>query len=304
MLTHLFSSPQNPARAVIMGAGGFIGGAIADRLARDGVPVLRLTRKEVDLLASSAPAKLEALLKPEDVFIAASAIAPCKTPEMLRDNMIMAAAMTAALQQSPTAHVINISSDAVYADSDKPLTEASVMAPDNLHGVMHLAREIMFRAAVKSPLAILRPTLVYGARDPHGGYGPNKFRRLANRGENITLFGEGEERRDHVLVDDIAELAVRVVMRRSSGALNIATGTVTSFRSIADKVVELSANPVKITSSPRSGPMPHGGYRPFAPDATRAAFPDFQYTPLWQGLAEAQQEEFGHGASPSARLAS
>ena len=29
------------------------------------------------------------------------------------------------------------------------------------------------------PVGILRPTLVYGANDPHNGYGPNRFRRLA-----------------------------------------------------------------------------------------------------------------------------
>ena len=29
-------------------------------------------------------------------------------------------------------------------------------------------------------LCIVRPTLVYGANDPHNGYGPNKFIRLAH----------------------------------------------------------------------------------------------------------------------------
>src|SRR5256885_1405531 len=82
-----------------------------------------------------------------------------------------------------------------------------------------------FIGAVKAPLAILRPTLLYGAEDPHNGYGPNRFRRLANAGADITLFGEGEERRDHVLIDDLAEIVLRVLKRRSTGTLNIATGT-------------------------------------------------------------------------------
>ena len=56
------------------------------------------------------------------------------------------------------------------------------------------------------PLAFLRPTLIYGANDPHNGYGPNRFRRQAAKGETITLFGEGEEKRDHVPVDDVAAL--------------------------------------------------------------------------------------------------
>ena len=54
------------------------------------------------------------------------------------------------------------------------------------------------RRCARRDLAILRPTLIYGAGDPHNGYGPNRFRRLAATGKPIILFGEGEERRDHV----------------------------------------------------------------------------------------------------------
>jgi hypothetical protein len=47
--------------------------------------------------------------------------------------------------------VLNIGSDAIYADSKPPLTEASVTAPDSMHGVKHLARETMFRGEVFAP---------------------------------------------------------------------------------------------------------------------------------------------------------
>jgi len=43
-----------------------------------------------------------------------------------------------------------------------------------------------------------------------------------------------------VLIDDVAEIAARVIYRRSSGALNVATGRVASFREIADHVDEKS----------------------------------------------------------------
>jgi UDP-glucose 4-epimerase len=159
---------------------------------------------------------------------------------------------------------------------------------------MHLAREEMLICAAGAiPVAILRPTLVYGANDPHNGYGPNRFRRCANRGEKIVLFGEGEERRDHVDVDDIAEIVHLVAEHRSSGILNIATGCVASFRELAQKAIALSQRAVPIEGSPRVGPMPHNGYRPFNPAATFSAFPGFHYTGLDAGLARAQQQEFG-----------
>ena len=273
-----------------MGAGGFVGGALVARLAREGVPVLALGHREIDLLAEDAAERLAQMLRPDDAFVAVSALAPCKNSGMLVKNMVMAHAMVRALAASPVAHVINISSDAVYADSPGPLTESSCTAPGTLHGAMHLAREVMFRVELPAPLAILRPSLLYGAADPHNGYGPNRFRRQAQRGEDIVLFGEGEERRDHVFIDDLAEIAAQVLLRRSNGEINVATGEVHSFRDIAENVVRLSGKTVAVKGSPRSGPMPHNGYRPFEIAACRNAFPDFRYTPLQAGLARAQRE--------------
>ncbi len=290
MLEHLDRAPENPARVVVMGAGGFVGSALARRLEAAEVPVLCLGRKQVDLLDAGAAERLAAMLRPDDAFVAVSAIAPCKSAAMLADNMVLAAAMVDALAKAPVAHVINISSDAVYADLPDPLTEVSPTAPVSLHGAMHLAREAAFKAEVTAPLAILRPTLLYGAADPHDGYGPNRFRRLANAGEDIVLFGEGEERRDHVLIDDVAEITYQVLRHRSTGTLNIATGVVHSFREVAELVVANAPNELMIKSSARIGPMPHNGYRPFDIAAARQAFPDFRYTPLAAGVAKAQRD--------------
>ena len=256
--------------------------------------MLGLGRNELDLLDDEAGAKLAKLLRADDALVMVSARAPCKTPAMMLENIRMMAAVCEALAERPVAHLVYVSSDAVYADGPLPLTERSPAAPTSLHGAMHLAREQMIQAAAgATPLAVLRPTLVYGAGDPHNGYGPNKFRRQANRGEAIVLFGEGEERRDHVDVGDIAEIVRLVLDHRSAGVLNIATGAVASFRALADKAIALSSRKVEVRTSPRSGPMPHNGYRPFDPAATLRAFPDFHYTPIDDGLARAQHQEFG-----------
>lgn len=289
MLEHLNVRPVLPKRVVVMGASGFVGNAVSTRLARDGVPVLALRRGDIDLLAPDAAARLASLLRPQDVFVAVSARAPVKNTDMLVENMVMARAMVRALADTPVAHVVNVSSDAIYGDSPDPITEDFNGAPGSLHGVMHLARELMFRAMVTTRLAMVRPTLIYGPGDPHNGYGPNRFRRLAAKGENIVLFGEGEERRDHVYIDDVAELIARVIYHGSAGCLNIATGEVHSFREIAEKSILLAGHGGGVSGSPRSGPMPHNGYRPFDISACRAAFPDFIYTPLIQGLELAEK---------------
>lgn len=295
MLTHHFESPVDPGRVAVIGAGGFVGKAVAERLLARGIFVVGVARKDVDLLSGEASARLASMLHQCDTIVMIAAQAPVKDSGMLIDNLRMMAAVCDALGSAPAKHALYVSSDAVYADADVPLSESSCAQPGSLHGVMHLARELMLADACKAPLCILRPTLIYGANDPHNGYGPNRFRRLAQRGEEIVLFGEGEERRDHVFIDDVAELIVRCVGHRSEGILNIATGRVTSFREIAEKIAAMTPQPPAVKGTSRSGPMPHRGYRAFDASSTFRAFPDFRYTPLEIGLELSRNQEFNNG---------
>jgi UDP-glucose 4-epimerase len=286
MLKHLHSTPVSPSRVVVLGAGGFIGGAAVRRLGADGIPVTPLGRNHgLDLLAPGAAGVLAAALRADDALVFVSAKAPVKNPAMLLENLRMAEAVSTALVQRPVAHVVYVSSDAVYKDSDGPLNETSCAEPGSLHGVMHLAREVLLKNVFAGPLALVRPTLVYGFDDPHNGYGPNRFRRLAAEGKEIVLFGEGEERRDHVFVDDIAELIRRILVQRSSGVVNAVSGEVASFRTLAEFCAAQFKSGSKIKGSPRSGPMPHNGYRPFAPSAALIAFPGFRFASWRDGLS-------------------
>jgi len=284
MLEHKNAIPAKPSRVVIIGAGGFVGGAIARQLAADGISVLPLTHKELDLLTDDAAAKLKGLLRPGDSVVVVSAIAPAKTVPVLIQNLKMAEAVCAALSETEIAHAVYISSDAVYADDANPVTERSYVAPSTIHGMMHAARELMLKSATQVPVAMLRPTLIYGAADPHNGYGPNRFRRQAARGEPILIFGEGEERRDHVFIDDVAKLASLILVHRSAGSLNIATGVATSFSDIAHMVVEQFPGAV-VKNQPRQGPRPHLLHRHFDITDCLKAFPSFYYTRLEKGLA-------------------
>jgi nucleoside-diphosphate-sugar epimerase len=290
MLKHLFKKSSIPNRVVILGSAGFVGAACHRRLETLGVPVLPLPRTELDLTTPEAGDLLASYLRPEDSLLFVSAKAPVKTESMLIENLQMASAVCEALRKTSVQHLSYISSDAIYDDSEQPLSESSCAQPGSLHGVMHLAREVMLTNAWQGPTCFLRPTLIYGAEDPHNGYGPNRFMRLAKTGEDILLFGEGEERRDHVWIQDVADLTCRVLGHQSAGSLNIATGSVVSFRDIAEKVIQLIPNSSQIKGSVRSGPMPHNGYRAFDPSATNLAFPDFRYISLEEGLSKAHQD--------------
>ena len=284
MLTHLNSDETAPARVVVLGPTGSVGAPVAHRLRQAGADVLPLGRAQLDLAAAGAAGALARLLRDRDVLIFVSAVAPVKERDQFLANMRMADAVCKALRDAPLSQLIYISSDAVYTDSRAPLTEASPAAPTSLHGMMHLAREMLLRDAWKGPLCIVRPTLVYGASDRHGGYGPNRFWREAAAGGPIKLFGNGEELRDHISAEDLAEIVCGIVSRRSAGVLNIATGAPATFEQIAIMIASMRGLEDGIARLPRSGPMPHGGFRVFDVAATRRAFPALRFTALADGL--------------------
>lgn len=290
MLIHEFAQPINPARVVVIGAGGMVGGAITKAVKAASIPVLPLTRREIDLLAPDAVEKLKALLKPDDAVVFVSAVAPAKNTAQIMTNLRMAEAAAQAFTAVPPAHLLYISSDAVYVDDANPVTERSPVAPSTTHGMMHAARELIFRTEYRGPLAFLRPTLIYGAADPHSGYGPNRFRRQAAKNEPILIFGEGEEKRDHISVEDVAKLAVLILRHRSTGALNAVTGVSTSFNDIAHIVAAHFSPAGKVQSQPRPGPRPHLLHRFFDIGDCYKAFPDFHFERIADGLARVHRE--------------
>jgi len=290
MLDNLNREGATPARVVIVGASGFIGRALVERLAAAGTPVLPLGRDRVDLTGEDAAAKLVSGLRLDDAVVFLAALTPDRgrgiSPFLA--NLKMAAAVCTALEQTPPLHLVYVSSDAVYPFQAALINEASCAEPTDLYGAMHIARELMMKQFVKVPVAVLRPTLIYGAGDPHNSYGPNRLRRMAHKDRRITLFGEGEETRDHIYIDDVIALIELVLRHRSCGLLNLATGHSVSYAELAKLVAGLCPFPVEITGSPRQNPVTH---RAFDVTALQHSFPAFTFTPLEQGLAKAQAGE-------------
>ncbi len=288
MLTHQNAEPKAPSRVVVLGPNGFIGRRLVAHFQGQGIPVASMGRDKVDLAAEDAAERLAAELQADDTIVFLSALTPDKgrgIPPFLA-NLRMAAAVCAAIERQPVGHVVYISSDAVYPFRSGLVNEESCAEPTDLYAAMHIARELMVKQAVKAPVAILRPTLVYGAGDTHNSYGPNRFRRMARDGK-ITLFGEGEETRDHIFVDDVSALIGLVALHRSAGTLNLATGHSSSFGDLARRVAALFPTKVDVVGTPRQNPVT---YRTFDVAALNRAFPQFQFTSLEKGLAAAQRD--------------
>jgi len=289
MIAHQNLAPKNPERVVLLGARGFIGAAIRRELDVRRIPCLALTSADLNLAETPAEDKLALALKATDAVVMLAALTPDKGRDIvtLMKNLLMMQNTCAAIGKTGCAHLVYFSSDAVYDSAISRVSEDTPASPQDLYGAMHYTREIMARSLVKVPLLVLRPTLVYGVDDTHNSYGPNRFRRAARKDGKITLFGGGEETRDHIHVDDLAALTVRCIIHRSTGTLNAATGISHSFLEVAQVVVRHFENPVEIVKTPRASPITH---RHYDVTGTIKAFPDIRYTPLDEGVARVHRE--------------
>ena len=289
MLTHQWPKPGNPSRVFMLGGGGFLGRAVRAALDAAGIPSVAPLRAEVDLGADDAGERVAAMLQPTDSVLMLAAVTPDKGRGLapFMQNLKMAAAACAAMQKVRPAHVVYLSSDAVYPASAARITEETCTQPPDLYGMMHLAREVMFKTEVQAPLALLRPTLIFGAADPHNSYGPNRLRRMARKDGRITLFGQGEEMRDHILIDDVVALIRLALCHRSTGTLNVATGQSISYADLARKIAAQFERPIEIAGTPRQNLVTH---RHFDVVALHKAFPSFTFTSLDAGLARAHRE--------------
>jgi UDP-glucose 4-epimerase len=292
-LSHAYAVPQKPTRVVVLGAGGFLGHRLLRACADAGIAAMGLGSRDVDLAGGSAAAALAERLHPKDVLVFLAALTPDKGRDSgtLMRNLAMARAVCEATRNADIAQLVYASSDAVYSFATALISEETPAVPLDLYGAMHRTRELMLAAEAKAPLAILRLTAVYGTGDTHNSYGPNRFMRQALKDGRIPLFGDGEETRDHLRVDDAADLMLRVASHGSTGLLNLATGTSQTFRAVADLIAAHAGRPVEVAPFPRQNPATH---RHFDLTNLRRVFPDMRFTPLQEGLA-------GTLADPKAR---
>ena len=277
MVKNININPVIPSRVVILGKDGFIASAAKKRLDDAGCNALAIGKSDIDLTDNKSANQLASILNENDTLLFISAIAPVKDIQMFQSNIKICRNVCDALVKTNIKHLIYISSDAVYKDSMSNISENSCAEPESLHGIMHLTREKMLKHYFNNNLCILRPTLIYGSKDPHNGYGPNQFiRKLLNK-ENIELFGNGEELRDHVWIDDVVEIIIKAIMHLTNGCLNITSGNILSFNEIANIIIKCNKNSLKVNSNPRTSNMPHNGYRSFDPSILLNNFKDFSF---------------------------
>jgi len=128
---------------------------------------------------------------------------------------------------NPHAKIIFPSSRLVFGKiQHTPVTEEHPTHPLSLYGVHKLTAEKYYQLYYHLyglRTVVLRLTNPYGPRQQikHSKYSiPGWFMRLAMEGKEISIFGEGEQKRDYMYVDDVVQAFLLV------GALDITDGKI------------------------------------------------------------------------------
>ena len=254
-------------RVCVTGGAGFIGSHLVDRLIALGHTVLvidNLTTGVRDFVNPKAAfieidvrdANIESIFadfKPQVVFHeAAQTMVPAsmENPKMDCDvNLLGLVNILEASRKHKVEHFLMPSSAAVYGDLDTlPLTEDMIGKPTSFYGLTKLTGEgylRIYEQAFGLKTVCFRYSNVYGPRQGDGGEGGviSIFTRLINEGQGLTIFGDGEQTRDFIYVDDVVEANIKAMNHPElTGVYNISTNTSTSvnklvsyFKSISNK---------------------------------------------------------------------
>src|SRR5579862_6254356 len=151
--------------------------------------------------------------------------------------------------------VVYASSAAVYGDNPAvPLRENATLQPLSAYGADKLGSELHGRVAWcvhGVPTTGLRFFNVYGPRqDPSSPYSgviaifADRFARAAD----IDIFGDGEQTRDFIFVEDVVAHLMTAMAKLVSGAtvLNVCTGRATSILELAHIIAEIAGRKPRI----------------------------------------------------------
>ncbi len=252
---------------MVTGGAGFIGSNLVDRLLAEGHAVDVVDDLSTGKLANLADARahpdheltvhqidvrsadmVEVMVhrRPEVVFhLAAQADVRVSVDRPVFDaevNILGTVRVLEGAKAAGTGRVVFAASGGtLYGEpdpADLPVRESHPHRPLSPYGVSKksaLDYLVCYRELHAVEFCALALANVYGPRqDPHGEAGVVAiFADRLRRGEALTVYGDGEQTRDFVYVDDVVDAFVRAGSRGGGLVLNVGTGREVSVNELA-----------------------------------------------------------------------
>jgi UDP-glucose 4-epimerase len=278
-------------RAVVTGGAGFIGSHVVDRLLASGYTVhivdnLTTGRRELahgdavlhvmDIRSPRLSAVFDAARPEVVVHLAAQMDLRRSVDDPLYDasvNVLGTLNLLECSRRSGVSRFVFASTGgAIYGECDRlPTPEDQPEHPTSPYGVAKLAAERYLEAwsgLTGASAFALRFANVYGPRqNPLGEAGVVAiFSRRLLHGDSCVINGDGEQTRDYVYVEDVADATLAAVTALVSGVTNVGTGIETTVNELYRRL-SVAAGTERAAVR---GPAKAGEQRRSALDAARA----------------------------------
>lgn len=261
-------------KVLVTGGAGFIGIHLTRRLLADGHDVIVIDNEsngELSLVPDGAKAVRGDVTKPEDLeaTFAQGIDAVCHIAGQvsiikafsdpvadLRTNTEGTVQVLKLCVKHKVPRLLYASSMTLYGNAAKvPTVETEPCVPDAYYGITKLAAERYVHSTGERPdlgfdfsVTSLRMFSVYGPgqsyNNPYQGV-LGIFSGNVLRGEPITIFGDGEQTRDFIFVEDIVDGWARALTTPDAKGqvINLGGGRATSINQLAKAVVNAFGRP-------------------------------------------------------------
>lgn len=235
-------------RVLLLGAGGYLGRFVADRLLAD--PAVQLTalgrNDDADVrfdLSTGSPGALTRFLDAvhPGVVINCAGATRGNARELTRHNTVSTATVCESLRRSScAARLVHLGCAAEYGPSTagSSIGEAAAPRPGGPYGVSKLAAtELVLASGLDA--VVLRVFSPAGPGTPAGsplGRLAEGMRRAMQQGESELMLGGLAVQRDFVDVRDIARAVHAASLSAAQGVINIGTGRAVRLRDAAGMI--------------------------------------------------------------------
>jgi UDP-glucuronate 4-epimerase len=268
-------------RVVVTGAAGFIGSHLSERLLAAGHEVVGIdsfadyydkARKEHNLETSRSndrfhfvaadlvDADLDPLLDGAAVvyhLAGQPGVRPSwgnQFDRYVRDNVIATQRLLEALKEVPIKRFVFAGSSSVYGDAERfPTKETALPRPVSPYGVTKLAAEhltLLYTRNYGIPAVSVRYFTVYGPRQrPDMAF--SRFMQAMTAGEDIEVFGDGEQTREFTYVSDAVDGTIKASTADVVGEIfNLGGGSRVTVNKVLSTLEEISGLSVRRQSLP------------------------------------------------------